>query len=415
MAHRMSSSSERPCRSRSYLMAQSFHQTNLTVDYGACFQLIKELAKEVKDINKHAQKREVKEEVTASLSLDSSRSLILKWSKELNQLTRHVQKRKLEKAENSTTEQQESHPKFIQGVEPFPKRAMETEDGSLDDLKGTWEDRCLEKKILDWAVELKNVSKVNCLSDEDIESLLRPSGKESRLASALPLLEFVAWSLLSHDSEEDISVLWLSSKQRACKTGNSIYIPNSAWQWILSVSVPIRLDPNTSHPLLAFSDDKLEVSRGSQRPNVIDHPCRFNSWHCVLGDRFFTSGHHYWEVEATPTGSWRLGLTTVTSSRRNRFEITPAKGYWTLWGYWTQSGSRQLFACNDQPIKLPSVNWVGIYLDYEEGQVSFYDVEKRSHIYTFSDTFKGGVVPVFACLDAYTKLKIVTPERFQPH
>lgn len=159
----------------------------------------------------------------------------------------------------------------------------------------------------------------------------------------------------------------------------------------LSIStVPIRLDPNTSHPLLAFSDDKLEVSRGSQRPNVIDHPCRFNSWHCVLGDRFFTSGHHYWEVEATPTGSWRLGLTTVTSSRRNRFEITPAKGYWTLWGYWTQSGSRQLFACNDQPIKLPSVNWVGIYLDYEEGQVSFYDVEKRSHIYTFSDTFKGG-------------------------
>ncbi|XP_029553359.1 butyrophilin subfamily 3 member A1-like isoform X2 [Salmo trutta] len=275
---------------------------------------------------------------------------------------------------------------------------METEDGNLDDLKGTWEDRCLEKKILDWAVELKNVSKVNCLSDEDIESLLRPSGKESRLASALPLLEFVAWSLLSHDSEEDISVLWLTSKQRACKTGNSIYIPNSAWQWILSVSVPIRLDPNTSHPLLAFSDDKLEVSRGSQRPNVTDHPCRFNSWHCVLGDRFFTSGHHYWEVEATPTGSWRLGLTTVTSSRRNRFEITPAKGYWTLWGYWTQNGSRQLFACNDQPIKLPSVNWVGIYLDYEEGQVSFYDVEKRSHIYTFSDTFKGGGGRSCVCL-----------------
>ncbi|XP_071271008.1 butyrophilin subfamily 3 member A1-like isoform X1 [Salvelinus alpinus] len=323
----------------------------------------------------------------------------------------------------------------------FQKRAMETEDESLDDLRGTWEDRCLEKKILDWAIE--NVSKVwqlcicvcttvsfmcvyshcfvmqvNCLSDEDIESLLRPSGKESRLASALPLLEFVAWSLLTHDAEEDISVLWLTSKQRACKTGNSIYIPNSAWQCILSVPVPIRLDPNTSHPLLAFSDDKLEVSRGSQRPNVIDHPCRFNSWHCVLGDRFFTSGHHYWEVEATPTGSWRLGLTTVTSSRRNRFEITPAKVYWTLWGYWTQSGSRQLFACNDQLIKLPSVNRVGIYLDYEEGQLYFYDVEKRSHIYTFSDTFKGGGgggVPVFSCLDAYTKLKIVTPKRFQPH
>ncbi|CAB1340878.1 unnamed protein product [Coregonus sp. 'balchen'] len=176
--------------------------------------------------------------------------------------------------------------------------------------------------ILDWAIELKNVSKVNRLSDEDIERLLCPSGKESRLASVLPLLEFVACSLLSHDTKEDISVLWLMSKQRVLKT------------------VPIRLDPNTSHPLLAFSDDKLE-----QR----------------------ATGH---------------------------------------------SGD---IACNDQPIKLSSVNRVGIYLDYEESQVSFYDVEKRSHIYTFSDTFKEGVVPVFACLDVYTKLKTVTPERFQPH
>ncbi|XP_064787282.1 butyrophilin subfamily 3 member A3-like isoform X2 [Oncorhynchus masou masou] len=331
-----------------------------------CLQLIEELAKEVKDISKLARRRGVTggEGSTASPSLESSRSLILLWAKELDQL---------QKTSTPTTEVQ-----MMRG-----KR----------DPGGGGKDKSLEKenqRILEWATELKNVSEVCGLSDEDLKRLLGPRGvKKSRLAGVLPLLEFVAWSLLSNDTKEDVAKLWLSTKQRAWRTAQ------------------VRLEPLTSHPWLAFSDDNLEVWEAPQKCDTINYPLRFDSWPCVLGCQAINTGRHYWGVEVSPTGSWRLGLTSVTAPRKGRFPMTPAKGYWTLW----RSAQNTLWACCDDPLtKLPVSalpRLVGVYLDFEEGQVSFYDIENRSHIYTFTDTFKEKVVPVFGCLDGETKIRIV--------
>nr|XP_046174586.1 butyrophilin subfamily 3 member A1-like isoform X2 [Oncorhynchus gorbuscha] len=331
-----------------------------------CLQLIEELTKEVKDISKLAKRRGVTggEGSTASPSLESSRSLILLWAKELDQL---------QKTSTPTTEIQ-----MMRG-----KR----------DPGGGEKDKSLEKenqRILEWATELKNVSEVCGLSDEDLKRLLGTRGvKESRLTGVLPLLEFIAWSLLSNDTEEDVSKLWLSTKQRAWRTAQ------------------VRLEPLTSHPWLAFSDDNLEVWEAPQRRDTINYPLRFDSWPCVLGCQAINTGRHYWGVEVSPTGSWRLGLTSVTAPRKGRFPMTPAKGYWTLW----RSAQNSLWACCDDPLtKLPVSalpHLVGVYLDFEEGQVSFYDIENRSHIYTFTDTFKEKVVPVFGCLDGETKIRIV--------
>ncbi|XP_029502599.1 butyrophilin subfamily 3 member A1-like isoform X3 [Oncorhynchus nerka] len=331
-----------------------------------CLQLIEELTKEVKDISKLARRRGVTggEGSTASPSLESSRSLILLWAKELDQL---------QKTSTPTTEVQ-----MMRG-----KR----------DPGGGEKDKSLEKenqRILEWATELKNVSEVCGLSDEDLKRLLGTWGvKESRLAGVLPLLEFIAWSLLSNDTEEDVSKMWLSTKQRAWRTAQ------------------VRLEPLTSHPWLAFSDDNLEVWEAPQRRDTINYPLSFDSWPCVLGCQAINTGRHYWGVEVSPTGSWRLGLTSVTAPRKGRFPMTPAKGYWTLW----RSAQNNLWACCDEPLtKLPVSalpHLVGVYLDFEEGQVSFYDIENRSHIYTFTDTFKEKVVPVFGCLDGEMKIRIV--------
>ncbi|XP_052353521.1 butyrophilin subfamily 3 member A1-like [Oncorhynchus keta] len=349
-----------------------------------CLQLIEELSKEVKDISKLARRRGVTggEGSTASPSLESSRSLILLWAKELDQL---------QKTSTPTTEVQMMRGKRNPG--------------------GGEKDKSLEKenqRILEWATELKNVSEVCGLSDEDLKRLLGTRGvKESRLTGVLPLLEFIAWSVLSNDTEEDVSKLWLTTKQRAWRTGSQKYIPNSVWQWIHSASTQVRLEPLTSHPWLAFSDDNLEVWEAPQRRDTINYPLRFDSWPCVLGCQAINTGRHYWGVEVSPTGSWRLGLTSVTAPRKGRFPMTPAKGYWTLW----RSAQNNLWACCDDPLtKLPVSalpHLVGVYLDFEEGQVSFYDIENRSHIYTFTDTFKEKVVPVFGCLDGETKIRIV--------
>lgn len=124
----------------------------------------------------------------------------------------------------------------------------------------------------------------------------------------------------------------------------------------------------------------------------------------MLGDSTITAGRHYWEVEVSPKGSWRIGVMSESAPRKQKSSMSPRRGYWTLW-----KGS-SLWAYTDKPTKLHRVavpRLVGVYVDVGEGQVSFYDVDRRIHIYTFCDTFKHSLIPLFGYLDGDTVLKII--------
>ena len=133
-------------------------------------------------------------------------------------------------------------------------------------------------------------------------------------------------------------------------------------------------------------------------------PQRFDIWPCVLGWEGLSSGRHYWEVDLANNGYWRLGLTTASAKRLGRFQMVPAEGYWALW-----RSTRQFYACSKPETALPLSlvpRKMGVHLDYDEGQVSFYNVENRAHIYTFKDNFKEKLYPLFAPLDGRTLISI---------
>lgn len=134
---------------------------------------------------------------------------------------------------------------------------------------------------------------------------------------------------------------------------------------------------------------------------------RFDGWPCVLGWKGFSSGRHYWEVDIANKGYWRIGVTTIDSQRQGRFPMTPNQGYWVLW-----RSTNQFYACTKPETPLPiglAPQRLGIYLDYEEGQISFYNAEAKSHIYTFTGSFQKKLYPLFAPLDGRTLLKIIPP------
>ncbi|MBN3286141.1 A33 protein, partial [Polyodon spathula] len=115
-----------------------------------------------------------------------------------------------------------------------------------------------------------------------------------------------------------------------------------------------------------------------------DHPKRFDHYVCVLGKEGFTSGRRCWEVELGERISWRLGVTRESSQRKGYFSVNPQQGFWTM----LRDDEIILFSSStgtETPLLSPKPQKVGMCLDYEGGQLSFYNVETQSHIYTFTE------------------------------
>nr|XP_042702072.1 E3 ubiquitin-protein ligase TRIM39-like [Chrysemys picta bellii] len=159
-------------------------------------------------------------------------------------------------------------------------------------------------------------------------------------------------------------------------------------------AVDVTLDPDTANPNLVLSEDWKYVRYGDTRQDLPDNHERFDTCSCVLGTEGFMGGRCYWEVEVGDKTRWTLGVCRESVNRKGPVTYTPGNGYWAVW---LKSGIYE--ARTSPPTPLPvSVrpSRVGIFLDYEAGEVSFYNVTDRSHLFTFTDTFSGTLRPYFS-------------------
>ncbi|XP_030399602.1 E3 ubiquitin-protein ligase TRIM39-like isoform X1 [Gopherus evgoodei] len=157
----------------------------------------------------------------------------------------------------------------------------------------------------------------------------------------------------------------------------------------------VTLDPETAHPNLVLSEDRKSVKFVDTRlRDLPDTPRRFTIYPCVLATEGFTSGRHYWEVEVGDKTHWALGVCKDSVSRKGELMALPETGYWRvrLWNGDKYAATTTPFTPLHLPVKPKRV---GVFLDYEAGRVSFYNVTDRSHIYTFTDTFTEKIWPLF--------------------
>ncbi|XP_067865818.1 butyrophilin subfamily 1 member A1-like [Heterodontus francisci] len=188
-------------------------------------------------------------------------------------------------------------------------------------------------------------------------------------------------------------------------------VSDAEWSRMHGYSVSLTLDPDTANPWLILSEGATSVSDSHTRQQVAENAERFLVSHCVLASEGFTSGKHYWEVDVGHKDTWDLGLAAKTVNRKGKVKGVPGVGHWSL-----SHLSEMEYQAVDSPTRSlvlsenPTV--LGVYLNYERGQVSFFDVGNQLHLYTFAVNFTETLYP-FLCPGLYDWQKNTKPLRLR--
>ncbi|XP_042259868.1 E3 ubiquitin-protein ligase TRIM21-like [Thunnus maccoyii] len=147
-------------------------------------------------------------------------------------------------------------------------------------------------------------------------------------------------------------------------------------------AVDVTLDSDTASPYLILSDDGKQVKCSDIQMNVPDNPQRFSVCNAVLGKQSFSSGRFYYEVQVKGKTKWDLGVVRESINRKGKISLN--SGIWVINvrnenEYKALAGPPVFLALKSKPQK------VGVFVDYEEGLVSFYDVDAAVLIYSFTD------------------------------
>ncbi|KAG3265182.1 hypothetical protein H1C71_001622 [Ictidomys tridecemlineatus] len=114
----------------------------------------------------------------------------------------------------------------------------------------------------------------------------------------------------------------------------------------------------------------------------------------VLGRNSFSSGSHYWEVKVPGKSRWAIGLCLDSVDRGRVYEEScPEACFWTLS---LEDGQLKVLSMHSYNINValpPEV--VGIFLQYEEGLISFYDVIELTILFTLKSKFTQPLRPYF--------------------
>ncbi|XP_014841031.1 PREDICTED: E3 ubiquitin-protein ligase TRIM17-like [Poecilia mexicana] len=179
----------------------------------------------------------------------------------------------------------------------------------------------------------------------------------------------------------------------------------------------VTFDESTAGAGLVITDSgkRLKYSKTARPPTPSSKSQRF-CLPMVFGTNGFISGRHYWEVEVGLRNDWDIGVALETVDR-SQSTVNKDRGFYFLgksgFDYEVRDTACEVLHLSPRP------RHVGVYLDYEAGRVSFFDVTQKLHIYSFlQEHFTGKLFPYFY-LHSGTKrseplllLSILDPEHY---
>ncbi|KAM4536781.1 E3 ubiquitin-protein ligase TRIM17-like isoform 2-T2 [Odontesthes bonariensis] len=157
----------------------------------------------------------------------------------------------------------------------------------------------------------------------------------------------------------------------------------------------VTFNPSTAGPHLVVTESgtRLKHSKTASLPSLCGRSQRFES-SMIFGTNVFTSGRHYWEVQVGLRNDWDVGVARETVDRTDKVIVKKENGFFSIgklgFDYRVNCTPRRVLHLCPRPRK------VGVYLDYEEGRVSFYDVSQKLHIHSFiGECFTEKLFPYF--------------------
>ncbi|XP_065538015.1 E3 ubiquitin-protein ligase TRIM35 [Lathamus discolor] len=171
----------------------------------------------------------------------------------------------------------------------------------------------------------------------------------------------------------------------------------NVWKKMLDIItvVPFSFNPNSAAGWLSVSEDLTSVTNGGYRL-LVENPERFTSAPCILGSCGFSTGFHTWEVDLGTIKNWRVGVARLRGGSHWTFHHDARSGFWYI--YRLSGKDSELCRASNMArseTAMGNVRRIRVELDCDEGELSFYDADHKTHIYTFHEKFGGTVFPYF--------------------
>ncbi|XP_072232996.1 E3 ubiquitin-protein ligase TRIM62 [Leuresthes tenuis] len=164
---------------------------------------------------------------------------------------------------------------------------------------------------------------------------------------------------------------------------------------LLLDSFPTVIDRQTCHSQITVtSEGRGLFFSGSARPGP-EHSLQFDKMCCALGSSPITSGQGYWEIDVRCCSAWAVGVAYGTVERKGKdkgAKLGRNRNSWCV-----ELKNRNLLAWhNDRHVACQGVGQnqlgrVGVWVNYDKGQLMFYDADTMVVLQKFS----AAMTPVF--------------------
>ncbi|XP_061568182.1 E3 ubiquitin-protein ligase TRIM16-like isoform X2 [Cololabis saira] len=154
----------------------------------------------------------------------------------------------------------------------------------------------------------------------------------------------------------------------------------------LTYAKNLTFDPDTTHNFLRITEDNKKLTNTSPWQHSYPyHPSRFEFWRQAMTSDSLYLGRHYIEAELSGEGA-HVGVTCKSIDRKGEQSSSCITGDDFSWCMGRNSrGFSAWHADVETPLEVTDITRIGLYLDFQRGTVSFYNVTdgvRLLHAYT---------------------------------